>query len=303
MEPKTFRGLTLAEVERKVRAELGDDAVVVRQREGLTGGVGGFFPRRLYEVDALPGTAAPEAPAAPAAAEAPAAPPMPAPDFAETLKTALEPEIAQTALEQQAAVQAAVQFVADELPAPPKPAASSAAALAALFAQDMAPAAPQPADEADFEFDFPGTPAPDPEPVAAILEPEPEILPAPLPEPVAEVLPERAPAAWPAAAPKIQGAMLARGVSQPLAHSLLDEAVTHLLPFSSHRRLRPLVAAALARRIPVQSLRGAGGRVVGFVGPGGAGKTRCVARLAHAYAVKAGLPVTCLALRAEDDGA
>src|SRR3954447_8139545 len=112
MEPKTFRGLTLAEVERKVRTELGDDAVVVRQREGLTGGVGGFFQRRLYEVDALPGTAAP---AAAAAAEASAAPSMPAPDFAETLKTALEPEIAQTALEQQAAVQAAVQFVADEL--------------------------------------------------------------------------------------------------------------------------------------------------------------------------------------------
>src|SRR5690349_2068092 len=132
MEPKTFRGLSLAEVERKVRAELGDDALVVRQREGLTGGVGGFFQRRLYEVDAIPGPTggmpAPEAAPMPEPAPAPA---MPAPDFAETLKTALEPEIAQTALEQQAAVQAAVQFVADELPASaaPAPAPSSAAAL------------------------------------------------------------------------------------------------------------------------------------------------------------------------------
>jgi flagellar biosynthesis protein FlhF len=125
----------------------------------------------------------------------------------------------------------------------------------------------------------------------------------PAPAPVAETLPDRAPAAWPAAATKVQGALLARGVSQPLAHSVLDEAVTHLLPFSSNRRLKPLVAAALSRRIPVQPLRGAGGRVMGFVGPGGAGKTRCVARLAHAYAVKAGVPVHCLALRAEDDGA
>src|SRR3954451_11429325 len=108
MEPKTFRGLTLAEVERKVRAELGDDAVVVRQREGLTGGVGGFFQRRLYEVDALSGVAAPLPPAAA---------PEPAPvDFAESLKSALEPELAQSALEQQAAVEAAVRFVADELP-------------------------------------------------------------------------------------------------------------------------------------------------------------------------------------------
>src|SRR3954470_600525 len=125
-QPRTYRGLSLAEVERKVRAELGDDAVVVRQREGLTGGVGGFFQRRLYEGEALPGAPAPEP-----HAEAPA---MPAPDFAETLKTALEPEVAQAALEQQAAVQAAVQFVADELPSQPKPVPSNAAALAALFA-------------------------------------------------------------------------------------------------------------------------------------------------------------------------
>src|SRR6476646_2875625 len=104
MEPKTFRGLSLAEVERKVRAELGDDAVVVRQREGLTGGVGGFFQRKLYEVEALPVVAAP-AVETQAEAPAPAPQPMPAPDFAETLKTALEPEIMQTALEQQEAVQ------------------------------------------------------------------------------------------------------------------------------------------------------------------------------------------------------
>src|SRR3954471_10722683 len=145
MEPKTFRGLSLAEVERKVRAELGDDAVVVRQREGLTGGVGGVFPRRLYEGAAMPG--GPGAGAAPVAEPAPE--PMPAPDFAETLKTALEPEVMQTALEQQEAVQAAMQFVADELPATQaKPAPASAAALAALFAQDkVAEPAPMPMPE------------------------------------------------------------------------------------------------------------------------------------------------------------
>src|SRR5436190_21978949 len=143
-EVKTFRGLSLAEVEKKVRAELGDDAVVVRQREGLTGGVGGFFQRKLYEVDALPAAAAP----------------TPDPAFTEALSAALEPEIAQTALEQQAAVQAAMQFVADDLPvAPPVRAdGGSAAALAALFAPDkLAAPAPVPAvePEPDFEFDFP----------------------------------------------------------------------------------------------------------------------------------------------------
>src|SRR5439155_374633 len=105
-------------------------------------------------------------------AEAPAAP-MVAPDFADSLKAALEPEVHQTALEQQASVQAALQFVADELPVSAKPAApaSSAAALAALFAQDKAPE-PQPepepelvVDEPDFDFDFPLAEEP-------VLEPE-----------------------------------------------------------------------------------------------------------------------------------
>src|SRR5690348_14464773 len=54
-EERTFRGSSLAEVEAQVRAELGPDAVIVRQREGLAGGVGGFFQKRLFEVDARAG--------------------------------------------------------------------------------------------------------------------------------------------------------------------------------------------------------------------------------------------------------
>jgi hypothetical protein len=44
----------LEELLPKVRAELGPDAVIVRQREGLTGGVGGFFQKRLVEIEAAP---------------------------------------------------------------------------------------------------------------------------------------------------------------------------------------------------------------------------------------------------------
>src|SRR4051812_49453992 len=163
MDTKTFRGLSLAEVEAKVRAELGDDAVVVRQREGLTGGVGGFFQRRIFEVEAVAGNGAsvaptPEAEAEAAPAAAPA--PMPAPfaetepqDFMSSLRAALGPELEQAATEQRAA-HAAADFVPDALaaaarveeavaapaPAPaaaPEPApANSASALAALFAPD-----------------------------------------------------------------------------------------------------------------------------------------------------------------------
>ncbi|MEA2409518.1 MAG: hypothetical protein QOC77_79 [Thermoleophilaceae bacterium] len=51
-ETKTFRGRSLEEVLPQIKADLGPDAEIVRQREGLTGGVGGFFQRTCIEVDA-----------------------------------------------------------------------------------------------------------------------------------------------------------------------------------------------------------------------------------------------------------
>jgi flagellar biosynthesis GTPase FlhF len=308
-EIKTFRGLSLAEVEAKVRADLGDDAVVVRQREGLSGGVGGFFQRRLYEVDAMAGSVAEAA----VAAEQPGAAlptPMPADapvsdvreDFLSQLKSALTPEVEQTVAEQRL-VQQAAAFIPEPLlptPAPaPAPAPSSSAALAAMFAPD-APREPVAWPEDEDEDDAVVQVAPEPVPVMEILPPVPAPVAGSLPVPAEQA---GALAHWPAGAGRLQSRLADRGVSAELTRDVLDEAVTHLLPFSSHGRLKPLVAAALARRIPVQPLRGAGGRVVGFVGPGGSGKTRSVARLAHAYAVRSQVPVACIALRAEDDGA
>ena len=49
---KTFRGRTLEELLPQIRAELGPDAIVLRRREGLAGGVGGFFQRSYVEVEA-----------------------------------------------------------------------------------------------------------------------------------------------------------------------------------------------------------------------------------------------------------
>jgi flagellar biosynthesis GTPase FlhF len=60
---KTFRGRTLDELLPQIREELGADAIVLRRREGLAGGVGGFFQRPFVEVEArgpLPADAAPE---------------------------------------------------------------------------------------------------------------------------------------------------------------------------------------------------------------------------------------------------
>jgi flagellar biosynthesis protein FlhF len=68
IETRTYRGSTLEELLPTIRAELGDNAVIIRQREGLVGGIGGFFARRCVEVEAQ------AAPVAPAAAHTPAMP-------------------------------------------------------------------------------------------------------------------------------------------------------------------------------------------------------------------------------------
>src|SRR4051812_14645566 len=232
-EIKTFRGLSLAEVEAKVRAELGDDAVVVRQREGLSGGVGGFFQRRLYEVDAMAGSVAEAAVAAELPASAPQPMPADAPvsdvrdDFLSQLKTALTPEVAQTAAEQML-VQEAAAFIPEPLvpePAPtPAPAPSSSAALAAMFAPD----APKPVIAWPEEEDVAGEPVA----VAPAPLPEPEILP-PAPAPAlaaAAPLPVPArsgsalPAHWPAGAGRLLSRLADRGVSDELTSEVLDEA-------------------------------------------------------------------------------
>jgi flagellar biosynthesis protein FlhF len=57
-ETKTYRGKTLDEVLPQIRAELGEDAIILRRREGIVGGIGGFFGRRCVEVEAIASPAA-----------------------------------------------------------------------------------------------------------------------------------------------------------------------------------------------------------------------------------------------------
>src|ERR1700755_913157 len=49
---RTYRGRKLEDLLPQIRAELGPDAIILRQREGLMGGVGGFFAQKCVEVDA-----------------------------------------------------------------------------------------------------------------------------------------------------------------------------------------------------------------------------------------------------------
>src|SRR5919198_888363 len=55
---RTYRGRSLEEILPRIRAELGPDAVITRQREGLSGGFAGFFQKRFLEVEAHAGSPA-----------------------------------------------------------------------------------------------------------------------------------------------------------------------------------------------------------------------------------------------------
>src|SRR3954452_12762176 len=87
-DTKTFRGRSLEDVLPQIKADLGPDAEIVRQREGLTGGVGGFFQRACIEVDARPSEVVEPAIEAPRFDayddEQPACEPDPLPDAATT---------------------------------------------------------------------------------------------------------------------------------------------------------------------------------------------------------------------------
>src|SRR3954453_21019682 len=283
-ETKTFRGRSLEEVLPQIKADLGPDAEIIRQREGLTGGVGGFFQRTCIEVEARVGEESAEEPLAPRFDayddDQPAFEPDPLPERA-TQEGLATPGI-------QEILRQAVPF-ADHLE------------IAASRAQ------PEPEDEPAVEpgrFERavePGRfePASEParyEPSVERARFEPAHTPAALPaQPSAGGRPQIADA--------IETSLVEAGIQADRAREIVAETVTHLLPFASPRRLRKLVRQQLARRIPVAGTPPAGGRSLAFAGPGGSGKTLCTARLAAAYARGSDLPVVCIALRPAAGGA
>jgi flagellar biosynthesis GTPase FlhF len=53
--PRVYQGRSVEELIPKIQAELGEDAIVLRRRKGLTGGIGGFFQRPFVEIEAQAG--------------------------------------------------------------------------------------------------------------------------------------------------------------------------------------------------------------------------------------------------------
>jgi flagellar biosynthesis GTPase FlhF len=281
---KTFRGRSLEELLPQIRAELGPDAIVLRRREGLGGGVGGFVQRPYVEVDAR----------APSSGERP----LEIRSDRATAEGLSSPAV-------QALFEQATPF-ADALAAAARESRMEEDTFAATFGE--------PEEEPVRMRDAPEPPAglygpqPNAGAIRDVAEPEPEEPEDPVvfDEPAAfEVPPAPDPSApssptasRPASADAAQDRLVSSGLSPALAADVVGEAVVHSLPFSAPRNMKRLVRSALARRIPTPSGIGPGPRTIAIVGGGGSGKTSAVAHLASVYAA-AGADVAVIELRGD----
>jgi flagellar biosynthesis protein FlhF len=271
---KTFRARSLTDALAQVRDELGPDAVVVRRREGLEGGVAGFFQKAVVEIEAQPGAPRLEL------TEGDAAPIVPDPEPA---SIQMAPGLARGA--------AAAGFAAALATAEVTPADDMHRGPLRPHVDPAVDAIPQPRDSALEVVPIVSVPA-----AVASFVSEPVGAPAPTGTDVAL-------RADHAEVVRVHGTLRRAGLSEAFSAAVLDEATVHGLPFAGegHTALRPLVARAVARRLKVAPVTGA--RAVAVVGAGGSGKTAVVARLALAYAAAGRLPVAVIALRSKDSGA
>jgi flagellar biosynthesis protein FlhF len=298
---KTFRGESLEELLPKIREQLGAEAVILRQRDGLTGGLAGFFQRRCVEVEARAGAARVDTYADGSEADARAAvagePPVDV-DRDPAVEERLPPaESARPAAAPRSPGQASLPAEAAVAGGLEAPAIRALLAAAAPFADQLHAADVALAEDVQ----LPAGGATTAEVVPAEVLPA-EVLPAEVlaaePAATAETRMER-----PAAAAAHEHGLVAAGLSPELAADVVRETVSHLLPFGSPRGLKRLVRLALARRIRVHGPRAHGAAVIAFVGAGGSGKTLAAARLAAAYAARSDLDAVVVALRPGDGGA
>jgi flagellar biosynthesis GTPase FlhF len=98
--------------------------------------------------------------------------------------------------------------------------------------------------------------------------------------------------------------LIERGFAPELADEAVEEVIHHLLPFAPRNAsMRKLIATTVARQMTPLPRRRAGRSIVGFIGSGGSGKTRCVAQLALGYAQRGAQSLCVVSLRPPDGGA
>jgi flagellar biosynthesis GTPase FlhF len=317
---RTYRGRDLSEILPQIRAELGSDAIVTHQREGLVGGIGGFFAHRFIEVEAM---SPPEQRATLDLYDGEAADPLTeldgvvavqareeadTGDFASALAVASRAQAdpfdeltsAGSETEREALDSPAVELAAAPSQAIPEaqPEVRRVPAVPTYLAQ-QAPAAARPT--AAVPAATPASPVPPaPAPRVSRENVEPRVD-APRPggfRPAQEVAPvfiesatEQVQDTETAEVSDAADFMTARGISAAVAAELIADAYSHDLPFARAGGMRDALHACLSRRLPRHPGLPRAGAMVAVVGGGGSGKTHCVAALAASYANASALGV------------
>jgi hypothetical protein len=327
-QARVYRGGSVDELIPRIQRELGADAIILRRREGLTGGVLGFFQRSFVEIEAIPGgpridiydehegppageRAAAPAPLAhespPATDARPAPSGAPAPSYgAPVAATAGGGALAMhgTYVTDQLAALATASR-AEPLPERPRESRtppvkhvldSFAAALASAESGPLAPSAPT---------TRPSSPPPAaraPARPSASRHGTPALAPRAAPASVSP--PALAPAsamAQPWSVPpaarggrrvgvSIERRLCSFGMSEGFARELIETARAHVLPLAPGAGLAGGVRASLAQRIPVAPSLPVRGTAIVVVGAGGSGKTSYCAALMRAYRRAGTLP-------------
>jgi len=283
LETRVYRGGSLEELLPRIREELGPDAIITYQREGIIGGIGGFFGRRCVEVE-VQGVPAPAAP--PRAVEEerrPYLPPLPTRAVIDLYDSGEPWSSAETDPWPGAEGGEPAGEEGEDEPESPlirtvlDQASPFAVELASVLTRGPAPEAAAP----------PASPAP---PVRTA---------APAESPALEAAPAFAPLA-PAPALSVpavpRGTDLgATGLPIALAAELVRDVEAHAVPFAPAEPLSELVRAELARRIRVRHGWRTKRRTIALVGGPGCGKTLAAAKLCSAYA-RSGRSVAALSL-------
>jgi flagellar biosynthesis protein FlhF len=307
LQIKQFSADTIDEVLAQVRAELGEDAMILQTKRVVRGGVGGFFGKEGVEVTAAAGTDAGAANreaaasvAAPAIdaldSEAPVADdPAQQEPFGRHLDGRLAAaEEAEAGFVPLAPATPAAAYARQAAPFAPGGTERSAAILEAARAavREAHEAALESVDESLLPEAFAPAPAAAPEPPPA---PAPVAAPAPAPAPRARRAGARP--AGPEALDAVRGELLKAGVDERQLDALLDGFARTAMPFMAPgASLRDAVREHLAARLPVVrdwKPRGTG-HTVALVGQTGVGKTSAAAAMAGAYRA-AGMAVALVA--------
>jgi flagellar biosynthesis protein FlhF len=303
----TYRGRTVEELLPKIQDELGANAIIVRRREGLSGGIAGFFQRRFVELEATEGgpridvydEQGRSAPAVFTPQREPSLQPRPAPEA-----EPLSPLNTAYVTERLAALARAGPLDPARLPQ-----TESTARMPQEVAGPAEPSDPfalmleRASSHDDERMSAPwssssAAPGQSPSRSPSLSQS------APLSQRTAPGPSTGAPAASgqgqapksSRARTKIQERLLALGVSEQFSEELIDGATAHIRPFAPRASLSQAVRSALTGRIPVAPPLPARGAAIVLVGPGGAGKTSCCAALLGAYRKGSALPASCATL-------